>query len=254
MTATGGATHSLHQRARGRVSLTQRDARVFGDLYRHRVLAVPWLARAHFGGSAEAAWKRLRRLARGGYVEQVPTTHGAHRGYRLTPAGRREIGVAKRPRKLAEGGLGWHATHTMTVAEVADYLAGRAPAGWQATWLTEQELCDGAGAGWLPAGGLPDGVLELRNAAGELHRLAVEVELHDKRPARYAARLAWYTGLLASGAVQRVRWYVPNGLVAGAVQRALTAAGLAEGQGAEVRLIDPATVTVYGSARLAPAA
>jgi hypothetical protein len=235
------------------MSLTPRDARIFGDLYRHRVLSVTWLARAHFAGSVEAVWKRLRKLARSGYVEQVPTTHGPHRGYRLTAAGRRLIGVARRPRRLAEGGVGWHATHAMTVAEVADFLLGRTPEGWSAAWLTEQELCDGAGDGWLPPGGLPDGVLELRNAAGELHRLAVEVELHDKRPARYATLLRWYKGLLATGAVQRVRWFVPNGLVAGAVQRALRAAGFAEGGGAEVRQIDPAAVTVYGSARLPPA-
>ncbi|HEX2513996.1 MAG TPA: replication-relaxation family protein [Chloroflexota bacterium] len=238
------------------MSPTARDERIFVDLYRHRVLSVPWLARAHFGGSLEAAWVRLRKLARARYVEQVPTTHGAHKGYRLMAAGRRLIGVAKRPRRLAEGGLGWHAAHTMTVAEVAAYLSGRAPTGWSAVWLTEQELCDGAGDGWLPPGGLPDGVLELRNAQGDLHRLAVEVELHDKRPPRYATRLAWYKGLLAAGGVQRVRWYVPNGLVAGAVQRALRAAGLAEGEGegegAEVRLLDPAAVTVYGSARCTP--
>lgn len=66
--------------------------------------------------------------------------------------------------------------------------------------------------------------------------MAVEVELHDKRPARYADRRRWYKGLLG----------------AGAVRRALAAAGLSDdrGQGAEVQLIDPTTVTVYGSARL----
>lgn len=248
MTETLGATHSSPSSARVRVAPTPRDALVFGDLYRHRVLSVPWLARVRFGGSVEAAWKRLRKLARAGYVEQVPTTHGAHRGYRLTASGRRVIGVTTRPRRLAEGGLGWHAAHAMTVAEVADWLSRRCPAGWALTWLTEQELCDGAAANWLPAGGLPDGVLELRNAGGEVHRLAVEVELHDKRPARYAARLTWYGRLLRGGAVQRVRWYVPSQRVAAAVQRALAAAGLAEGT--EVRLIDQGEVTVYGSARL----
>ena len=142
MTETVDATHSLAPSARGRVSPTARDERIFVDLYRHRVLSVPWLARAHFGGSLEAAWVRLRKLARARYVEQVPTTHGAHKGYRLMAAGRRLIGVAKRPRRLAEGGLGWHAAHTMTVAEVAAYLSGRAPTGWSTR---------------RPAGSLPPG-------------------------------------------------------------------------------------------------
>jgi hypothetical protein len=252
MTETLGATHSSSPSPGVRVSPTTRDALVFGDLYRHRVLSVPWLARVRFGGSVPAAWVRLRKLARAGYVEPVATTHGAHRGYRLAAAGRRVIGVAKRPRRRAEGGLCWHASHAMTVAEVADFLTRRAPEGWSASWLTEQELCDGVGAGWLPAGGVPDGVLELRNAGGAVHRLAVEVELHDKRPVRYAARMAWYKELLGTGAVQRVRWYVPNRPVGDAVRRALAAAGL--GTGAEVRLIDGTAVMVYGSARLVLAA
>jgi hypothetical protein len=143
----------------------------------------------------------------------------------------------------------------MTVAEVADFLARRAPAGWAPAWLTEQELCDGAAAGWLPAGHLPEGVLELRSAAGGavdgvVHRIAVEVELHEKQPGRYAATLAWYRRLLTAGALERVRWYVPDRRVGDAVLRALRAAGVFVGAQAEVRLIDPEEVTVYGSARL----
>jgi hypothetical protein len=51
-----------------------------------------------------------------------------------------------------------------------------------------------------------------------------------------------------------VRWYVPNRRVGDAVLRALGAAGLAAGAQAEVRLIDPAEIAVYGSARFVPAA
>jgi hypothetical protein len=144
------------------------------------------------------------------------------------------------------------------VAEVADILARRAPAGWASAWLTEQELCDGAGTDWLPAGHLPDGVLELRSAGdsadgGVVHRMAVEVELHEKQPGRYGPTLAWYRRLLAAGAVERVRWYVPGRRVGDAVRRALGVAGLSVGTDAEVRLIDPAEITDYGSARLTAA-
>ena len=84
---------------------TPRDALVFGDLYRHRVLSVPWLARVRFGGSQPAARERLRKLRRAGYVERLPTARGEFKGYRLTARGRREIGVATRPGARRRGAL-----------------------------------------------------------------------------------------------------------------------------------------------------
>ena len=251
---TAAATHSSCHSAGVRVSLEARDVLLFGDLYRHRVLSVLWLARVRFGGSVRAARERLRKLKLTGYVEQVRLTRGEYLGYRLSAKGRRALGITKRPRPRAESGLFWHAAHAMTVAELADFVGRRVPAGWGLTWLTEQELCDGAAADWLPAGGMPDGVLELRNSAGELHRMAIEVELHEKQPGRYVSRLAWYKALLAGGALERVRWYVPSHRVGDAVGRALAAAGIAVGTQAEVRLIDQAAVLVYGSARTVQAA
>ena len=143
----------------------------------------------------------------------------------------------------------------MTVAELAEALPRKAPAGWALTWITEQELRDGAGAAWFPAchtgSYVPDGVLVgRRQHDGGMQRIIVEVELHAKPALRYAPKLAWYARLLRSGVVQRVRWYVPSQGVAAAVERALVDAGLAIPTEADVRLLDQATIPVYGSARL----
>jgi hypothetical protein len=81
------------------------------------------------------------------------------------------------------------------------------------------------------------------------------VELHEKTPSRYVKKLAWYHSLLQRGVLSRVRWYVPNERVGGAVDRALDAAGLPAGGPlvAEVKLIE-AGIPIYGKAHLAPAA
>jgi hypothetical protein len=244
-----------------RVALTPRDAAVFRDLARHRVLSIPWLCRVHFDGREPATAERLRKLTRAGYVEHLATLRGEREGYRLTGKGRRHLGVVKRPTPR-DGTTEWHALHAMTTAEIALAVTSKPleGTGWTLTWLTEQELVDGR-APWLPLadhgrGFVPDGVMVFtHDTVDDERRAAVEVELHEKTPSRYVKKLAWYRSLLQQGILSRVRWYVPNDRVGDAVDRALDAAGLPEDGPllAEVKLIEEG-IPIYGKAHLTRAA
>jgi hypothetical protein len=234
------------------VSLTARDARVFGDLHRHRVLSTPWLARVRFGGSQRAAWERLRKLSAAGYVERLPTVQGEFKGYRLTTTGRRAGGLDGRARRRGPGVGAVPVLHAMTVAELADRLLRALPEGapFALAWVTEQELLDGLAADWFPADAgafLPDGVLEASaSATGEVSRMAVEVELHRKVDRAYAAKLAWYRRLLEREVFRRLRWYVADATTGTTVRRALRAAGFSVGDPrVEVKPLPP-EVPVYG--------
>lgn len=254
-------SHSSPAPTSVRVALTPRDAAVFRDLARHRVLSIPWLCRVHFAGREPATAERLRKLTRAGYVEHLATLRGEREGYRLTGKGRRHLGVSTRPTPR-DGTTEWHALHAMTTAEIALAVMSKPldGSGWTLTWLTEQELVDGL-APWLPLadagrGFVPDGVMVFtHDTADDERRVAVEVELHEKTPRRYVKKLAWYRALLERGILSRVRWYVPSDRVGDAVDRALDAAGLPEDGPliAEVKLIEEG-IPVYGQAHLTRAA
>lgn len=222
----------------GAVALTARDRWLFAALLRHRVLGVAWLAREEFGGSVPAAWERLRRLRNAGYLEQVRTQLGAPKGYTLTALGKAELGLERRGRPR-RGLPVAQVCHNMAIADVAQSLlaAFAGDPAYAAAWLTESELRDGEGADWLPKGHLPDGVLVVTARAGlghrhdvrgAVHRMAVEVELHDKAASRYPKKLAWYRTLLERGVLHLVRWYVADGTVGGVVRRGLRGAEIAD--------------------------
>ncbi len=239
------------------VALTTRDLAIFGDLYRLRIVGVPWLARHHFRGSEPAAWVRLRRLVRAGYIDRLPAQRNVHRGHRLTSKGRRVIGIARRVNTPTKAwGSDFHAVHTMLLTELMDgVLADCAPLaaqGWSSRWITEQELWEPEHEPWFPRalGVVPDGVLELTKDR-VTQRLAVELERHVKRPDKYATKLPRYRQLLDQGVITRVRWYVTHPTVGNAVRRALRAARFADDdRRVEVRPL-PEGITVYGSARAA---
>jgi hypothetical protein len=104
--------------------------------------------------------------------------------------------------------------YRVIVADAEDHLLRR----WKDDalgWTTERELLAGMVPWFTRDHGdsksrVPDGVLRLRDAEGNEHRMAIEVELHDKRPKYYAAKLGWYEEQLQAGVFQQVWWLVDS--------------------------------------------
>lgn len=171
-----------------------------------------------------AAYSHVSRLSDAGLVERVYDREGSL--VAITAAGRRLV----RPdlvdcRSVQRGGVRSRAAHARAISWVAARAALRGQ-----TWISEREMTQESGWRFRTLTG------ERRTHRADLGvvadgvRLAVEVELMAKAPARLRGILSGYEGQLHAGALDGVVYVCDDPLVARALQRAVSQVGLrAEG-------------------------
>jgi hypothetical protein len=183
------------------VQLGARDRAILRDVVCFGALTIEQIARRHFGAKI-TAYKRLERLADGGYVKLLRWWVRGAGVYVATPLGARAIGWPPTAARVEVGSL----PHDLGVVDLAEWLLQRYAG---ATWRTERELRQealeavrGERRGWVLTGygHVPDGAL----VRGKV-RIAIELELTPKRSKRYEDIL---TGYASSLAYRQVWWFV----------------------------------------------
>jgi hypothetical protein len=172
------------------VRLTERDVHLLVAIDRARYMTAEQSARV-VDTSPGAVANRLRTLERHELLISG-TPVGAPRCWRVTPKGRELAGNgALRPASWTRG----RTAHNLTVTDVLWWLARHHPT---ARVLTEAQLRT-AVAFYTASGRRPDGVL-----IGPSYTIAVEVELHRKKP------YEWHGHLLAyeQSTVYAANWWV----------------------------------------------
>lgn len=176
------------------------------------VVGLEALGLAH-GWGRRAAYSHASRLAEAGLVLRLPDREGAL--VAITVAGRRRACPSATDfRGLRRGGLRSSAAHARAVS----WVAARATL-HDRPWVSEREMRRG---GWC----FELVWTERRTHRADLgltsggSRVAVEVELTAKAPARLRAILAGYSHQIHSGALDRVVYVCDDPLVAGGVARA----------------------------------
>ena len=177
------------------------------------VVGLEALGLAH-GWGRRAAYSHASRLAEAGLVSRVADREGSL--VAITVAGRRRACPSATDfRGLRRGGLRSSAAHARAVS----WVAARATL-HSRPWVSEREMV--RTSGWR---------FELMWTERRTHRadlgltsggsrVAVEVELTAKAPARLRAILAGYSHQIQTGALDRVVYVCDNPLVARGVARA----------------------------------
>jgi hypothetical protein len=216
------------------ISMSEADLAVLGPLAEHRLLTGPQVA-VLLGVSADAAGRRLRRLADKGLVAYQPPFRGAPASARITRPGVRAVGRQLSPpgENLNEFqhdvGVGWlwlaaragafgevrqiATERTMQAADGAAAAAGRRPR-------------YGVGLGMLGPNGrpqrhYPDLMLDL--ASG--HRVAVELELTQKSSRRLSRIMTAYA---SDASVDAVLYLTATKTLADRVTEAARRAGIGD--------------------------
>lgn len=190
--------------------VTERDLGALAYLARFGAATAEQVRREFFGGSVQAAYRRLRALGDRGLIKGDRIFYRMPQIYRVTEPGARLSGTDLPPPRHDLSRL----PHTLEVAELAWTVRSEETV---EGWRTEREIRrdklkarreEGSGRVLRKGkmGRIPDGVAELEN--GEL--VAMELELSPKRAANYHRIFSDYEDHVEEGEYDGVRFYFPS--------------------------------------------
>ena len=193
-----------------KIRLTERELNVLLYLWKWKLVSQAALTAKFFGKvSPGRAYNKLRELYRAGFVAMTGDDEGQRFAWTLAPKG--FAVVLKYLPVLRESGFrSEHFTHDFltTAFHLGDWLVG-APK--SVKFFSEQDLrrlSPDEIPVWVPAPDAhrPDGYWGFDNG-GTWLPVAVEVEIHRKSPAAYAAVAEYYADFAC---IHRVFWLVPS--------------------------------------------
>ncbi|MGA9856497.1 MAG: hypothetical protein WBQ18_01475 [Solirubrobacteraceae bacterium] len=226
-------TPSSRSRRRRPIALTERDLRLLAFAAAHRFVLPGQIALLERIGEAKAD-TRLRTLHDGGYVHRERLLHGTPPAHRITAAGLRAVGselpVPRRPDLATyrhEAAVGWLMLLALRgrFGPVTDVVSERRMRSHDGR-TTERSERFGVRLGGVGPGGRerlhhPD-LLALTTSG---HRVAFELELTTKSPARREQILAAYG---ADSRIDAVVYLVERTAAARAIQRSASRAGVSD--------------------------